>query len=223
MKEGSAGALPERGDRLQDVLFGLRLDLRELLEPVVASGLLELLDGRDAEMVVDHACGRGADTWDAKEREQTRRHRRLQVGVTLRDSGRDELLDRLGDRRPDLGDLLEASFVDELRERLAQVADRARGCAVRDRTENVLALQLDEVADLVEDLRDRIVVEGQRLSGHAGMLGLVRAAPRQLEHVVGGLGLAPRAELARVLRRDRRAISVVLDLRHQTDRFAVGA
>jgi len=55
------------------------------------------------------------------------------------------------------------------------------------------------------------------------MLGLVRAAPRQLEHVVGGLGLAPRAELARVLRRDRRAISVVLDLRHQTDRFAVGA
>src|SRR5438045_2454292 len=115
VKEGSAGALPERGDRLQDVLFGLRLDLRELLEPVVASGLLELLDGRDAEVVVDHACGRGADTWDAKEREQTRRHRRLQVGVTLRDSGRDELLDRLGDRRPDLGDLLEAFFIDELR------------------------------------------------------------------------------------------------------------
>jgi hypothetical protein len=61
MEKGAPRPLLERGDRAEDVLLGLRLDLRELLEPVVFRGFLELFDRGDLQMVVDGARGGGAD------------------------------------------------------------------------------------------------------------------------------------------------------------------
>ena len=160
---------------------------------MILGRFLELVDRGDLQVVVDRPRRRRSDARDAKQREQARRHRRLQLLVTLRATGRDELFDRLGDGWPHLGDFLEAFFLDKLRERLSQISDRARGRAVGDGTENVLAFELDEVADLVEDPRDGVVADGKCVERHRAMLGLVRCAPCELEHVVRGLGLATRA------------------------------
>ena len=90
--------------------------------------------------------------------------------MPLRQAGRDELLDRFAHRRADLWDLLQALLLDQIRERLAQIADRACRRAIGDRTEDVLALELEEVSDLVEDVRDGIVVEVEGFAGHGSML-----------------------------------------------------
>src|SRR4029077_9690291 len=70
----------------------------------------------------------------------------------------------------DLGDLLEPAFLHQLRERLTEIAYRSRSRAIGDGTEDVLALELDQVADLVEDFRDGVVACGEGIEGHAPML-----------------------------------------------------
>src|SRR5919201_6286138 len=112
-----------------------------------------------------------------------------------------DLLDRFGDRRPDPRDLLQSFLLRELRERLAQVADRARRRAVGDGTEDVLALQLDEVGDLVQDLRDGVIADGERIEGHAPMLrrgldqapGLEAAGSRASSRYANADSRSPRA------------------------------
>src|SRR5438067_6260678 len=219
-RRGGAGLVDQRaprallqgGDRAEDVLLGLRLDLRKLLEPMILRGFLELLDRRDLQVVVDGPRGRWADARYAQEREKTRRDRRLKLFVSLGSAGRDDLLDRFADRRPDLWDLLETALLDELGEWLAEVADRASGRAVRDRAEDVLTLELDQVADLVEDLRDGVVTDGEGIQGHAPMLRrsfrLGRGAgsggiARELEVCEGRLEIAARTKLLRIFRGER--------------------
>src|SRR5881628_685676 len=58
MDERPSGALPQRGDRLEDVLLGLRLDLGQLAESAGLGRFLELVDRGDAELLVDRAGGR---------------------------------------------------------------------------------------------------------------------------------------------------------------------
>jgi len=170
VQEGAPGPLPQRGDRPKDVLLGLRLDLRKLLETMFLRGFLELLDRGDLQVVVDRPRGRRADSGHAQERQEPWRDGGLKLIVALRSAGRDDLFDGFADRRADLRDLLESALLDELGERLAEVAYRARGRAVGDRAENVLTLELDQVADLVEDLRDGVVTDGEGIQGHAPML-----------------------------------------------------
>jgi hypothetical protein len=138
---------------------------------MLARRLLELLDRCDLQVVVNHPGRGGADAWYAQQREESGRDRGLQLLVALRPPGRDDLLDGFADRRADLRDLFEATLLDELREGLAKVADRARRGAVGDCSEDVLALELDEIADLVEDLRDGVVARGEGVEGHPSMLG----------------------------------------------------
>src|SRR5438132_1339235 len=230
MQERSAGALLQRGDRSEDVLFGLRLDLGKLLQPMLLGRFLELLDGRDLQVVVDDPRSRRADARYAQQRQETGRDRCLELRVTLRPAGRDDLLDRLADRRADLRDLLEPALLDQLGERLAKVADRPSGRAVRDRAKDVLTLELEQVADLVEDLRDGVVTDGESVEGHAPMLRRLsrsgggaggRGIARELEIRERGLEIAARAELLRVLRGERREIRMVLDRREYFDGLAV--
>src|SRR5438309_8269523 len=176
MQERSAGALLQRGDRSEDVLFGFRLDLGKLLQPMLLGRFLELLDGRDLQVVVDDPRSRRADARYAQQRQETGRDRCLELRVTLRPAGRDDLLDRLADRRADLRDLLEPALLDQLGERLAKVADRPSGRAVRDRAKDVLTLELDQVADLVEDLRDGVVTDGEGIEGHPPRIKRCRTA-----------------------------------------------
>ena len=143
---------------------------------MILRGFLELFDRRDLEVVVDGPRGRWADARYAQKRQETRRDRRLKLFVSLRSAGRDDLLDRFADRRPDLWDLLETALLDELGEWLAKVADRASGRAVRDRAEDVLTLELDQVADLVEDLRDGVVTDGEGIQGHQPRIKRCRTA-----------------------------------------------
>ena len=170
MDERPSGALPQRGDRLEDVLLGLRLDLGQLAESAGLGRFLELVDRGDAELLVDRAGGRGPHTRHAQQRDESRRHRGQKVGVTLRLAGLDELRDRLGHRRPGLRDLAEPPLLEERRDRLTQIADRSRHLPVGDRAEDVLALQLDEIPYLIKHVGDGLIVKSDCVARHGSML-----------------------------------------------------
>src|SRR5438552_17473053 len=80
-------------------------------------------------------------------------------------------------------------------DRLAQVAELARGGSIRDGAEDVLALQLEEIADLVEQIGDTRVLFGGVLARHSAMLAS------------GGSGRAPASRRPRRCRRGRGAPS----------------
>ena len=174
MHEVPAGALLQRGDGFQDVLLGLRLDLRQLAQAMRFRGLLELVDRRDPQVVVDDPGRRGPDARYAQERDEAGGHRGFELLVTNRGAGTHELDDRVLHRRTDLWDLPEAILLDERGDRLAQIADRARHRAIGDGAEDVLALQLEEIADLVKDRGDAFVVIRDGIAGHPAMLARQR-------------------------------------------------
>src|SRR5207302_999516 len=132
-----------------DVLLGLRLDLRQLAQAVLLRGRFELVDRGDAELLVDRPGGRRPDARNPQQRDEPRGHGGLELGVALRLAGGDELRDRLGDRWPGLRDLGQAALLEEEGHRFAKVAYRTRDLAVGDGAEDVLALQLEQIADLV--------------------------------------------------------------------------
>ena len=170
MHQVPAGPLLQRGDRPQDVLLGLGLDLRQLAQAMRLRRLLELVDGRDLQVVVDDPGRRGPDARDAEKRDEARWHRRLQLLVAERCAGAHELDDRILDRWTDLRDLAQAVLLHQCRDRLAQVTDRARHGTIGDGAEDVLALQLEKIADLIEDRGDALVVVGDGIAGHVRML-----------------------------------------------------
>src|SRR3954469_4932570 len=170
MDERTPGALLERGDRFEDVLLGLRLDLRQLPEAMIFRGLLELVDGRDLQVLVDDPRRGRPDARDAQQRDESLGYRRFQLCVPLRLAVADQLGDRFGHRRSGLRDLGEAALLEQDGHGLAQIADRARDLTVGHRTEDVLPLELEEVTDLVEDRGDAFVVERGGSPGHTSML-----------------------------------------------------
>src|SRR5438034_3791570 len=132
--------------------------------------VLELVDRRDLQVVVDDPGRRGPDAWDAEQRDETRWHRGLQLLVAKRCAGAHELDDRVLDRWTDLRDLAQTILLHQRRDRLTQVADRARHRPIGDGAEDVLALQLEKIADLIEDRGDAFVVVGDGIAGHVWML-----------------------------------------------------
>jgi len=118
-------------------------------------------------VLVDGAGGRGADALHAQEGEQAIRHRGLELLVALRLAALQVLRDGLSDGRSDLRDGREVSGLVDRADGLAEIADLAGGGAVRDRAEDVLALQLEEVTDLVEQVGDARVLFGCVLAWHA--------------------------------------------------------
>ena len=126
MQQRATGALLQSRDRAEDVFLRLRLDLRQLLEPVILRRFLELFDRRDLEVLVDRPGRCRPDTRHTKQRQEPGWHRGLELVVPLGSAGRDDLLDRLADRRTDLRDLLQSLLLDKLRERFTKITDRAR-------------------------------------------------------------------------------------------------
>src|ERR1700716_2206260 len=136
--------------------------------------LLELVDRRDLQVVVDDPSRRGPDARHAEERDETRGHSGLELLVTERSAGVEELNDRVPHRRTDLGDLGQAILFDERRDGLPEIAYRASHRPVGDGAEDVLALQLEEIADLIEDRGDAFVVIRDGIAGHQAMLARTR-------------------------------------------------
>ena len=104
-----------------------------------------------------------------------------------------------------------AGLVDRA-DRLAEVPDLTRGGPVRDRAEDILTLQLEEVPDLVQQVGDTSVLFGGVLAGHAAMLARPLAARvSELEHREGLVDRAARAEDLGVLRGGEREVRAVVD------------
>src|SRR4051812_5104645 len=215
----ASGGLLQRPDRLQDVLFGLRLDLRQLAKTSRLRRLFELIDGRDAELLVDDASRRGPYARHAQERDEPFGDRGFQLGVPLRCAGGDELRDSFRHRRTGLRDLGETALLQEHGHGLAQVPDRARDLPVGHRTEDVLTLELEEITDLVKDGGDAFVVDGDGIPWHESML----SAAGELHVMECRVDLTARAQPLRVLGGDGRAVWAVVDLGQELDGLAVGA
>ena len=104
----------------------------------------ELLDGFDAQLVVQGLDLLRAQAGDFEHRDQPGRGRSLQLLVILQLAGGDEFGDLLLERLADAFDFAQALFGDELVQRLAQRLERARGILIGAGLERVLALQLQQ-------------------------------------------------------------------------------
>ena len=111
----------------------------------------ELVHGRDPELLVELADGLRAEPGDLEELDEARRDLRAEPLEIRHPAGRHELGDLVADRLADAADLRRVAGAvggDEI-DRAA--ADRVGGAVVGDRLERDLALDLEDVADLVED------------------------------------------------------------------------
>ena len=149
-------------------------------DPAGLGGGLELGHGGDPELLVELADGLRAEAGDPEQLHERRRDlgaKPLEIGHP---AGRDELADLVADRPPDAGDLRRAAGAVRGDEVDRAPPDRVRGAVVGDRLERDLALDLEDVADLVEDPGEVAVRQVGRFVGEDVGGRLVRV-------VVGGL------------------------------------
>ncbi len=141
----------EAADAVEDQGLG---PVAQALERADAAPLrrdAEVVDGDDPQLDPDLADRAWSETRDAQQLDERRRDLGDELVVVGHPAGRDELRDLVADRGADTGDLgrvTRAIGGDEI-DRAA--SDRVRRAVVRDGLEPELALDLEHVADVVED------------------------------------------------------------------------
>ena len=146
--------LARRRKRAQDVLLGLRAETGERAQLLGLGGLLQALDRRDVQLLPDAPGGLRAEAGEAHELDDVRRDALLPFGERLDLAVVDDLHDLLLDRLADPRQLLRPPLDGELRDRAARLAHSLRRAPVGERPELVAALQLEEVGQQVELVRD---------------------------------------------------------------------
>ncbi len=175
----------EPGDPVEDRLLAL---LREPADRAQATGLgrpPELLETLDAERLVQDPDRLRADARNVQKLEQSLGDLRPEAVVEAEPAGPDDLVDLLADRLADARDLGRPALAIGAGDLERAVRDRVGGAVVGDRLEHELALDLEHVADLVEDPR-QLVVRGQRRRG--GRRGGRRLGRGVRGHAIGGRG-----------------------------------
>ena len=145
-------------ERLQDEGLLLRAHALEAAQPSLARRALEVVERADAELAVEQRDGLRADALQAEQVEDGRRELLQQLLVIGDRAGVDELADLGVEVLADPGDR-EPCRGRQVGDPLGGVRDGLRGVAVRADLERVLALDLEQVADLGEHARDGEVVE----------------------------------------------------------------
>ena len=142
----------------------------------------QLLQRRDPERRVQLADRLRAEARDAEEVEERGRELGEEALVVPETAGLCELGELVGDRPPDARDLRRAALAVRPRDLDRRSPDGIRRAVIGHRLEDELALDLEEVADLVEDpvpaRRSRAAPARRRRGGpRAGRIGRVRASP----------------------------------------------
>ena len=133
-------------------------------EPAGLGGLAQVVDGLDAELGVELADGLGAEARDAQQLDEARRDLGAEPVVVGHVAGRRELLDLVADRLADARDLGRLAGPVGRHEVDRAAADGVGRAVVGDRLEDELALDLEHVADLVEDPGEVAVGQVGRVS-----------------------------------------------------------
>ena len=163
----SSAAIPARTP-----LLGL---LGHALETPQSAGLgcpPEIVEGLDAQLLVQLPDGPWPDAGDLEQRHEARRHLLAELLVEREAPGPGQLLDLPGDRLAHAGDARRLAVEVRAGDVDRRVGDRVGGLVVGDGLVDELALDLEHVADLVEDAGQLAVGEDRRRLGfgHGGML-----------------------------------------------------
>ena len=161
-------------DPLEDALLGARRDALEGPQALFLRRLLEARQVRDPERLPHDPHGLGPDAGDPQQVDERAGDLCPQLLVVRHVAGRGELEDLVGDRLADAGD--RASLAGRVRRPDVErrPGDRVRGPVVGDGLEHELALDLEDVADLVEDPRELAVGDGTRRLGLVAVLVVAR-------------------------------------------------
>ena len=144
------GAL-EAADALEDQLLGPLAQPTQAADGARLGSRAQVLDREDPELEPDLADRLRPEARDAEQLDEARWHLGDELVVVGHPTAGGDLLDLVADRRPDardLGDLAVAVGGDQVDR---APADGIGGPVIGDRLEGQLALDLEHVADLVED------------------------------------------------------------------------
>ena len=146
------------GDGGDDELFLLGAHALQLAERTGLRGALELVDRRNLQLLVDQGDRLRADALQAHHLEDGRRELLEQFLMIRRRTGGRDLADASGRSLPMPG---RARSVASGRSTSARtVGDDLRTRAIRADTKRILALELEQVGDFVEDSGDAEVLHG---------------------------------------------------------------
>ena len=162
---------------------------RDALEAAQAprlGGLPQVLERRDPEPLVDDAHGLRPDARDPQQVDEAGRDLGAQPLVVRHVAGRGELDDLVADRLADARDRPPVARRVRGRDVERRPGDRVRGPVVGDGLELDLALDLEDVADLVEDPRE--VAVGRRAPAGLGQVGVVGVEEVDVDGLVDGIG-----------------------------------
>ncbi len=166
-QEMAAGVALSIGQRLQDEGLLLGAHPAQCADLAVPGGLLEVLDRADAELAIEHRDGLGTDTLQVEHVENRRRKLGHQLAVELGVAGLDDFTDPRGQILPDAGNLSKTRHV-ERRHLVRMVGDDVGAVAVCADLERVVVLDLQQIGDLPEDVRNGRVIQASGLPSRCG-------------------------------------------------------
>ena len=141
-------------DALEDLLLGLGAETLELGDRAGLADLLQLREILDRELRPERADLLGPEPRDLHDLEQAGGDRSLELLVERQDAVAAERRDLIDERLAQPGNVGQLAAVDQLAEVLGEVLEDAGAGGVRADLERVLARQLHQGGDLVEDRRD---------------------------------------------------------------------
>src|SRR3990170_435091 len=144
---------------------------RQLAQTALACGGLQLGDGRDAQLMPEAGGLLRPDPADLQNVDQARGHVVDQLFVEPEPAGRQQLLDLGCDRFADAGDLLQPPFLLKILQAPSLGTDALRRSPVGDDAVDRLALDLEQIADTLEDGSDLVVRQGRQPLGIASRAG----------------------------------------------------
>src|SRR5690606_35549415 len=148
--EVPARELPALRDRAQQALRLLRAEALDAREPSGADRLLELLERRDAQRLVQLRNGARAHALQPQDVEQPDGHRCGELLVRAAATRQRQLTNTRGDVLPDPGDGPQPGLV-EVGDTRRRVAHRLRRIAIGTDAERVGTLDLEQVGNLAQD------------------------------------------------------------------------
>ena len=150
-----------RLERGQHRLLELRAEAAQLAQAPGRGRLAQRLRRVDAELVEESPRSLGPEPREPGDRQQPRREALAELHRRRDLAGLDQVADLLLERRADAGELGDAPLARERGDRDGGVADDLRGVAVGEHAVDDGAVELVEVAELLERVRDLAVALGR--------------------------------------------------------------
>ncbi len=184
----------ETGDALEDQRLGLGREALEVAQRARLGGLAQVVHGLDAQLAVELADRLGTEARDPQELDQAGRHLGGELVVVGHPTRASQLVDLVADGLADAGDGRRVAGPVRRHEVDRTAPDGVRRAVIGDGLEDQLALDLEHVADVVEDPGE--VAVGQVRLGRRGVV-VSRGGVGAMAHGVLGLAWVTRGRTGR--------------------------